>query len=85
MAAHRFPFPLPAIETLNSPELGVPGTVIVHENGPGESMLLDAIVVAAELPSLGSDEAPCDHSLAGQRALGVSLRFSWTRRSRRPV
>lgn len=71
-----------AFQTLSVLERGVAVTFFVGENGSGKSTLLEAMAAAAELPSLGADQVGFDDTLAGQRALGSSLRLSWTRRSR---
>jgi predicted ATPase len=81
--AEGFPFSVPAVRSLVELDLSARVTFFVGENGTGKSTLLEGIAAAAELPTLGSTDAANDPSLAAQRALGDSLRLSWTRRSRR--
>ncbi|WP_394839830.1 AAA family ATPase [Pendulispora rubella] len=82
-AVHRFPFVVPAIRTLDTLDLRAPVTFFVGENGSGKSTLLEAMACVTELPSLGSDDAGADETLAPQRELAGDLRLAWSRRSRR--
>jgi predicted ATPase len=78
-----FPFDVPVVRTLETMELSTPVTFFVGENGSGKSTLLEAMALAAELPTVGSDETPVDATLASQRALAKHLTMSWTSRSKR--
>ena len=78
-----FPFDVPAVRSLATLELSPGVTFFVGENGSGKSTLLEAIALAAELPTVGSDETRDDATLAAQRALATHLTMSWTSRSRR--
>jgi predicted ATPase len=78
-----FPFDVPAVRTLETIELSTPVTFFVGENGSGKSTLLEAMALAAELPTVGSDETRQDATLASQRALAKHLALSWTSRSKR--
>ena len=82
-AAGAYPFAVPAVRTLDALDLGAPVVFFVGENGSGKSTLLEALAVAAELPTLGADEAADDATLAGPRALAAALRLAWSRRTRR--
>ena len=82
-AGDAFPFSVPTIRTLVSLDVGHPVTFFVGENGTGKSTLLEAIAIAAELPTVGSEDAARDPTLAPQRALAGTLRLSWARRTRR--
>lgn len=79
----EFPFELPLIQTLESVEFKSPVTFWVGENGTGKSTLLEALAVACQLPSWGSDDAERDGSLTAARALAEHLRLSWHRQTRR--
>lgn len=79
----RFPFTVPAIQTLPELTLTTPVTFFVGENGTGKSTLLEAIAVAAELPAVGSEQVAYDRTLGRQRVLARELRLSWAPRSRR--
>jgi predicted ATPase len=78
-----FPFDVPVVRTLETMELSTPVTFFVGENGSGKSTLLEAVALAAELPTVGSDETRDDTTLASQRALAKHLTMSWTSRSKR--
>ncbi len=56
-AADAFPFSVPTIRTLVALDVGHPVTFFVGENGTGKSTLLEAIAIAAELPTVGSEDA----------------------------
>jgi predicted ATPase len=78
-----FPFDVPVVRTLETIELATPVTFFVGENGSGKSTLLEAMALAAELPTIGSDESRDDTTLTAQRALAKHLTLSWTSRSKR--
>jgi predicted ATPase len=78
-----FPFDVPVVRTLETIELSTAVTFFVGENGSGKSTLLEAMALAAELPTVGSDETRDDATLAPQRALARHLTLSWTSRSKR--
>jgi len=78
-----FPFDVPVVRTLDTIELTTPVTFFVGENGSGKSTLLEAMALAAELPTVGSDETRADATLSAQRALANHLTLAWTRRSKR--
>src|ERR671915_74691 len=78
-----FPFDVPVVRTLETIDLPTPVTFFVGENGSGKSTLLEAMALAAELPTVGSDESRGDATLASQRELAKHLALSWTSRSKR--
>jgi predicted ATPase len=78
-----FPFDVPVVGRLESIELSPTVTFFVGENGSGKSTVLEAMALAAELPTVGSDETRDDSTLAPQRALAKHLTMSWTSRSKR--
>ena len=78
-----FPFDVPVVRQLETLELSTAVTFFVGENGSGKSTLLEAIALAAELPTVGSDETRDDTTLTAQRALAKHLTLSWTSRSKR--
>ena len=78
-----FPFDVPVVRTLETIELSSAVTFFVGENGSGKSTLLEAMALAAELPTVGSDETRDDATLSAQRALAKHLTMSWTSRSKR--
>ena len=79
----RFPFTVPVIRALGRVDLSGPVTFFVGENGSGKSTLLEALALAAQLPTVGSDEVARDPLLEAQRLLAASLKLSWKKRTRR--
>ena len=82
-ATDTFPFSVPAIRTLPELQLDTAVTFFVGENGTGKSTLLEAIAIAAGLPTVGSDEVAYDRTLGPQRELARELRLSWAPKSKR--
>ena len=79
----RFPFNVPVVRALTELSLDAPVTFLVGENGSGKSTILEAIAVAAKLPTVGAAAAHADGTLAAQRELGDMLRLVWNHRTRR--
>jgi predicted ATPase len=78
-----FPFTLPLLRGTTRIVLDAPVTVIVGENGSGKSTLLEGLAYACELPVSGAVASlDDDPTLASARALGATLRLSWTQRTR---
>jgi predicted ATPase len=71
------------IAGLGEIELDQPVTFFVGENGSGKSTLLEGIALAAQLPTVGSDEAGRDPWLEHQRVLARTLSLVWRTRTRR--
>jgi predicted ATPase len=83
-AQPRFPFNVPAIESLDALDLDAPVVCFVGENGSGKSTLLEAIAVGANLPSAGSNDlARSDPTLQQQGVLAKALKLSWRLRTNR--
>ena len=78
-----FPFDVPVVRRLDTIDLSPSVTFFVGENGSGKSTLLEAVALAADLPTVGSDETRTDATLAPQRALAKHLTLAWTSRSHR--
>lgn len=83
LLSRGFPFDLPLIQKLSCLDFAAPVTFFVGENGTGKSTLIEALAIACELPSWGSDDATRDESLSFARALAEHLRLSWSRKTRR--
>jgi predicted ATPase len=82
----RFPFSVPSIAGMTSIDLDAPVVCFVGENWSGKSTLLEAIAIAASLPSAGAaTRAADDPTLTDQRELARSLALSWRTRSHRGV
>ena len=78
-----YPFDVPAIRTLREIHVDSAVTLFVGENGTGKSTLLEAIALAADLPSAGTTELARDGSLEPVRPLAAALRLGWSARLRR--
>ena len=78
-----FPFSVPVVRALESLTFPTPVTFFVGENGSGKSTLLEGIAVAAKLPTIGTESAATDESLAAQRALAKQLQLVWNERTRK--
>jgi predicted ATPase len=78
----KFPFNLPAIKSLDTLEFTSPITFFVGENGSGKSTVLEAIAVAAQLPSIGSQEAHEDDTLRPFQDFGNYIKWIWSKRVR---
>jgi len=79
----RFPFNVPAIQTLDRLAFTSEITFLVGENGSGKSTLLETIACAAQLPTVGSESVDTDPTLAATRQLSQHLRWTWNKRTRR--
>jgi predicted ATPase len=79
----RFPFNVPVVRALTELSVDTAVTFLVGENGSGKSTILEAVAVAAGLPTVGTLAASHDETLVQQRELGGALRLSWRRRTRR--
>ncbi|MEQ9399209.1 MAG: AAA family ATPase [Longimicrobiales bacterium] len=78
-----FPFSVPTIASLEEVVFDAPVTVLVGENGTGKSTFLEALALAAGLPSVGSAPLARDATLDPQRRLADRLRLAWRGRSHR--
>ena len=78
-----YPFDVPAIRNLTQLHFDTAVTLFVGENGTGKSTLLEAIALAADLPSAGTTELARDGSLDPVRPLAAALRLGWSARLRR--
>ena len=79
----RFPFTVPVIRSLGPVDLSSPVTFFVGENGSGKSTLLEALALAAQLPTVGTEEVTRDPFLEPQRKLADALKLTWRNRTRR--
>ena len=77
-----FPFDVPVIRALDALTFDSPVTFFVGENGSGKSTMLEAIALAAKLPTVGSAQAVDDETLKAQRALARTLKLTWNRKAR---
>ena len=80
---NTFPFTVPAVSSLGVIDLSRPVTLFVGENGTGKSTLIESLAVATDLPTVGSDRAGNDPTLAAQRRLADRLALTWRSRNHR--
>ena len=78
-----FPFSIPVIQQLDRMPFTEPVTCFVGENGSGKSTLIEAIALAAGLPTVGSTELVQDATLAAQKRLAAQLKLTWTQPTHR--
>jgi predicted ATPase len=75
-----FPFSVPVVRAVRELEFPTPVTFLVGENGSGKSTLLEAIAAATSLPTVGSESAESDATMAAARALASNLELTWDTR-----
>ena len=78
----RFPFNIPAVQTLAELQFTTPLTLFVGENGSGKSTLLEAIALAAGSITVGSEAVSGDATLEPIRHFSRSLQLTWNKRTR---
>lgn len=78
-----FPFNVPSVRALSTLAFESPVTFFVGENGSGKSTLLEALAVAANAISAGSDETSRDATLTAARALAKHLKLTWSKKTNR--
>lgn len=76
-APDRFPYNVPVIRTLDRLAFTSDITFLVGENSSGKATLLETIACAAQLPTVGSESADTDLTLAAMRQLSQHLRWTW--------
>ena len=79
----QFPFNLPVVQLLDSLETDCPVTIFVGDNGSGKSTLLEAMAIAANLVTIGSEDLNTDPTLANHRQFAQYLQMVWNRRPQR--
>ncbi len=80
---NRFPYNVPAIQSLDEVAFDAPITFFVGENGSGKSTLLEAIACAANLPTIGGEQVAEDKTLSELRKLSKALSWTWSKRTHR--
>jgi len=79
----KFPFCVPSIKNLPEIKLQTQVTFIVGENGSGKSTFMEALAVACNLPTIGSDSVDVDETLTAAKELANWLCLSWKKRTHR--
>ncbi len=82
-AEDSFPFNLPLVRNFQRMAFENPVTFFVGENGSGKSTILEAIAIAAGLPTLGSTDSAIDDTMSQVRNLADKLTLSWKIRTHR--
>ena len=77
----RFPFNLPLFQERSMINFESPITIIVGENGSGKSTLVEALAVAINSRTIGSQPVESDKSLAEVAHLGKAMKLVWSRRT----
>lgn len=79
-----FPLDLPVLAGAGELAVAAGVTVLVGENGSGKSTLIEALALATEVATVGSnDDAQPDATLGHVTPVADALRLTWTQRSRR--
>lgn len=77
-----YPFNLAWMQAWRPLAFNAPVTFFVGENGSGKSTLLEALALAAEMITVGSQPVAQDHSLDAVRPLATALKLVWNQRTR---
>ncbi len=80
--ADGFPLGLPFLTSMGEVPISRSVTLLAGPNGSGKSTLLEALAIECRLPTIGSEPAHRDPSLAPVRPLAAALRLTWERRTR---
>jgi predicted ATPase len=73
----RFPFNIPAFQSLDTVRFDKAISVFVGENGSGKSTLLKALALKINLPAIGSIELDQDETLTNFRVFSEGIRSQW--------
>lgn len=76
-ATDRYPFSIPAINTLESLEFKTNVTFFVGENGSGKSTILEAIAYQCDFNTAGGSKNNLYEVDASHSSLGDHIRLSW--------
>ena len=80
---NRYPFCVPAVETLGTVEFNSSVTIFAGENGSGKSTLLEAIAAGAGSVTAGAEGISYDSSLENARILSRYMKFVWRVKTRK--
>lgn len=73
-----YPFSLPMVQAMDKLSFEAPVTLFVGDNGSGKSTILEAIAAAIGSVTVGAITVDDDPSLQPARALGRTIRCSWS-------
>ncbi len=80
--AETFPFNIPLVRTGADINLTQAVTILVGENGAGKSTLIEALAIALQARTIGSNNVERDPTLQAILPLGRALRLVWNRRTK---
>jgi len=78
-----FPFTLPIWQSSSTLTFTSPVTLFVGENGSGKSTVLEALALAINMVTVGSENVNQDASLQRLKELSWSLKLSWNKKTKR--
>lgn len=78
----RFPFAIPVVQSWERLEFIAPVTFFVGENGSGKSTVLEALAIASDRITVGSESTGSDDSLKAVRELARGFKLAWRVRTR---
>ncbi len=81
----QYPFTVPVVQTLAEQEVTFSSdvTFFVGENGSGKSTVLEALAVAVDSITVGSESVSTDYSLLSVKRLAGTLKLLWNHRATR--
>ena len=77
-----FPFNIPALKSFSTLHFQAPVTFLVGENGSGKSTFLEALAIAIDAHTVGSEDVSRDETLTAVRVLANMMRLVWGMRNR---
>lgn len=79
---NSFPFSIPVVRNGSDISFTQPVTILVGENGSGKSTLMEALAIAIQARTIGSNNVERDPTLQVVIPLGRALRLVWNRRTK---
>ena len=79
----KFPWNVPALQTMTLLSFQAPVTILVGENGSGKSTLLEALARSVGSIAIGSDDIGRDKTLDAVQPLADALKLVWNKRTHR--
>ena len=77
-----YPFNSAAVTSLRQMKIQSPVTILVGDNGSGKSTLLEALARSLRLPSIGSEDAERDETIASVEPLAKATKLTFSVRHR---
>jgi predicted ATPase len=79
----HFPFSLPIWQDTQELTFDSPVTLFVGENGSGKSTLMEALALAINMITIGSESVNRDTSLRRLKELSWALKLTWNKKTKR--